>query len=408
MVFVLSLMSVMFILKFIVSRLNYQYSIQGVPENVKHIYDKDAYRRWLSYYRDQRKFGLVTRTFDFVVIFVLLIFQVFGMLESLIGEWTSDVYLQTLLFLGIYYIVATLIDLPFSYYQTFVIEEKYGFNQSSKKTFFTDLIKQLLLVVILFGALIFGLHALFNQFQNNVWIFVLGAWIALTLVMIIMFLLNTKVFVKLFNKLTPLEDGSLKTKIDQLASSLGFEIDKISVMDASKRSSKLNAFFSGLGKHRDIVLYDTLIDKMEEDQIVAVLGHELSHALNKDTLKMLGMQIVTFLIYASLIGVVLTQTKLYTDFGLSGVHFGFAIILFSLLIEPISMLLGIPSNYVSRIAEYRADRFGAKHVSKEAMMSALEVLARENFSNLNPHPLFEKLYYNHPSISKRLASIKSS
>ncbi len=407
MIFILSILTVMYVVNFVVSRLNYKHSIKGVPENVRHIYDEEAYSKWLSYYQENRTFNLISQTFDFILTVLLLILQVFGWLETVMSKMTSQVYLQTLGFLGIYFIVIFIINIPFSFYRTFVIEEKYGFNKSTKKTFFLDQIKQLLLIIVLGGSLIFGLHALFNNFQTNIWLFVLGAWASLSIIMVLIFVLNTKVFVKLFNKLTPLEEGSLKTKIDALASDLGFEIDKISVMDASRRSTKLNAFFSGLGKHRDVVLYDTLIEKMEEDQILAVLGHELSHALHKDTLKMLTEQIATFLIYASFIGLILSWQSLYVDFGLSGIHFGFAVILFMIMIEPISILIGIFTNYVSRIAEYRADCFGAKHVSKEAMIGALETLAKENFSNLNPHPLFETLFYNHPSISKRIISIQT-
>jgi STE24 endopeptidase len=408
MAFILGLLSFMFLMKLAISILNYKHSIQGVPENVAHIYDKDAYKKWLGYYRDQMKFGLISKTFDFVIVFVLLIFKVFGVVEMLSIDLTNSMYLQTLVFLGIYFVFSTIVNLPFEYYHTFVLEEKYGFNKSTKKTFWFDQLKGFLIVIVLVGAGIFGLNALYVAFTDMIWLFVIGTWIALSLIMILMFVLNTKVFVKLFNKLTPLEESTLKTKIDELASELGFEIDNISVMDASKRSTKLNAFFSGLGKHRDVVLYDTLIDKMGEEEILAVLGHELSHALNKDTTKMLIGQVLTFGVFAAFIGLLLNWDNLYIAFGLSGIHFGFVVILFSIVVEPMSMLIGIVTNYTSRVAEYRADKFGAAHVSKEAMIHALEVLAKENFSNLNPHPLFETLYYNHPTISKRIESIKNS
>lgn len=408
MIYILALLTIMFLINLSVSTLNYMYSTKGVPDNVKHIYDESEYKKWLNYYRHNRKLNLIVSSFNFVMIFLLLILHIFGSLELLMSQITDDVYLQTLGFLGIYLIATTIINIPFDYYRTFVIEETYGFNKSTKKTFFFDQLKQLLLIIILGGLVMFGLNALYLQFQQNIWLFVIGAWIGISIIMILIFVLNTKIFIKLFNKLTPLEEGPLKTKIDDLALKLGFEIDRISVMDASRRSTKLNAFFSGLGKHRDVVLYDTLIDKMSDEEILSVLGHELSHALHKDTLKMLTEQIASFLIYAIFIGLILSWQSLFTDFGLTGIHFGFAVIMFSIVIEPISTLLGIFTNHVSRVAEYRADCFGAKYVSKDAMISALEILAKENFSNLNPHPLFEKLYYNHPTISKRISSINKS
>ncbi len=405
MIFVLALMSVMFLISLIISITDYRYSIKGVPNNVSHIYDEEKYNKWLAYYRDGKKFGLISNCFNFVVTFLLLILGVFGMFESLSEQITDSVYLQVLLFMGMYFIISFVLELPFDYYDTFVLEQKHGFNKSTKKTFWADKLKGFLMTIVLGGSLIFGLNAVYTAFIDQVWLFILIAWAGLSVIMIVIFMLNTKVFVKIFNKLTPLEEGSLKTKIDALAGGLGFEIDKISIMDASKRSTKLNAFFSGLGKHRDVVLYDTLVEKMEEEQILAVLGHELSHALNKDTTKMLAEQILMFGVYAAFIGLILNWTYLYTGFGLSGIHFGFAVVLFAILIEPIGMLLQIPLNYISRVAEYRADKFGAEHVSKEAMITALEVLARENFSNLNPHPLSVVLNYNHPTISQRIKAI---
>ncbi|MGE4321363.1 MAG: M48 family metallopeptidase [Acholeplasmataceae bacterium] len=407
MILIVSLILVMFILKLVISILNYQHSIKSVPENVAHIYDQEVYQKWLDYHRDQMKFGLISKSVSLIVILLLLMFKVFGWLEALSLELSGSVYLQTLIFLGIYFLFDSLIAIPFDYYLTFVIEEKHGFNKSTKKTFWIDQIKNFLLTIVLMGGIILGLLAIYRAFVNQIWIFILGAWLVLTAVMILMFLLNTKVFVKLFNKLTPLEEGSLKSSIDELASKLGFEINKISVMDASRRSTKLNAFFSGLGKQRDVVLYDTLIEKMSEEQILAVLGHELSHALHKDTTKMLIQQILVFGVFASFIGLILNWTNLFTDLGLQGINFGFAMILFSILMEPISMLIGIPTNYLSRVAEYRADKFGAEQVSKEAMISALEVISRENFANLNPHPLFVTLYYNHPTTSDRIKAINA-
>ncbi len=405
MIFVLTLMSVMFLLKLIISIFNYRYSINGVPSNVSHIYDEEKYHKWLSYYRDQMKFGLISSSFSFVLTILLLVFQVFGWFETISNQMSDSIYLQSLLFLGLYVLVTLVFDIPFEYYETFVVEERHGFNKTTKKTFWMDQFKGLLLTVVLGGAAVYGVHTLYIRFIDNIWAFVGFTWLAVSVVMMIIFMLNTKLFVRLFNKLTPLEDGELKDKIDSLADKLGFEIDKISIMDASRRSSKLNAFFSGLGRHRDVVLYDTLVDKMEDDQVLAVLGHELGHATHKDTTKMLTEQILMFLVFAVFIGLILQWSYLYTGFGISGIHFGFAIILFGILMEPLTMILQIPMNYISRVAEYRADKFGANAVSKEAMITALEVLARENFSNLNPHPLYVSLYYNHPTISQRIESI---
>ena len=401
----ISIIGFMYIFELIINIMNVNFSKQGVPKNVNHIYDEKEYTRWLSYHQEHLRLGIVRKTVSTVVILSLLIFNIFGNLEVWAKEMSDFSITQTLLFLLVYLVLETVIDIPLDFYSTFYIEEKYGFNKTTFKTFWVDKIKSFLLTVVLFGVLIAGLQGLYIAFMNQLWIFILCAWIFLSIVLVLIFVLNTKVFVKAFNKLTPLEDGALKDKIDALASTLGFEVQKISVMDASKRSSKLNAFFSGLGKTRDVVLYDTLLEKLSDEQVLSVLAHELGHATHKDTTKMLVQNIVTFGLFSALIGFILQYAELYTQFGLSGIFFGFALVLFMILMEPISILLGLLTNKWSRKIEYRADQFAKTHVGKEHMISALEILAKENFANLNPHPLYVAIYYNHPTISQRISAL---
>ncbi len=395
----------MYLLDLTLNILNVKHSRKEMPDNVKHIYDEEAYKKWSSYHSEHLRFGIVQKSVFTVLILGLLVFKVFGIFESIAIDISSSEIFQTWIFMGIYYIIHSIISIPFDYLHTFKIEEKYGFNKTTKKIFVIDHIKNFFLMGALFSGLLAGLQGLYLAF-DSVWLFVALAWIFLSIIMILMFVLSTKVFVKLFNKLTPLEDGALKEKIDKLALELGFEVDNISVMDASKRSSKLNAFFSGLGKSRDVVLYDTLLDKMSEEQVLAVLAHELGHATYKDTTKMLLQNILSFGLYAGLIGLIMQYSAVYIDFGLSGVFFGFAIILFMILIDPISIFIDMLTNGHARKIEYRADGFAKKYVGKEYMIGALEVLAKENFSNLNPHPLYVKLYYNHPTISERISALE--
>ncbi|BCR36770.1 M48 family metallopeptidase [Mariniplasma anaerobium] len=403
---IIALIASMYVIDLVLNILNVKHSRLELPDNVKNIYDEEVYKKWASYNQEHLRFGIIQKSVFTALILGLLLFKVFGIFESIALNVTHSEILQTWIFLVIYLAIQTFIGIPFEYIDTFKIEEKYGFNKTTKKTFVIDQIKSFLLASLLFGALVAGLQGLYLAFIDSIWVFVLLAWVFLAVVMIIMFLLNTKVFVKLFNKLTPLEDGSLKEKIDKLANELGFEVEKISVMDASKRSSKLNAFFSGLGKTRDVVLYDTLIEKLSEEQVLAVLAHELGHATYKDTTKMLFQNILTFGLYALVIGLIMQSPSVYTAFGLEGVFFGFGLILFTILMGPISILLGMLTNGWSRKIEYRADGFAKKYVGQEHMIGALEVLARENFSNLNPHPLYVKLFYNHPTISERISSLE--
>jgi len=405
---VVGIILLMFIVETYVSILNYQHRNTPIPENVKDIYDGEAYQKWLAYTMTNFRFQMIKHVVTTVFLVILLVFGVFGMWEDIVIRLVGDTTIfQSLVFIFGFVLVSEIIDLPFGYYSTFVIEERFGFNKTKKKTFFMDFMKNLILTGLLLGGVVALLNWIYLIFDDQVWVFILGAWAVLSIVLVAMFLLNT-VIVKVFNKLIPMNDGELKDKIDHLGKKLGFEVNRIFVMDASKRSSKLNAFFSGLGKKREVVLYDTLIEKMSEEEILSVLAHELGHATYKDTTSMLFQRVVMFLLYAVTLGIILQSEGLATGFGLSGIHFGFGLLLFTVFISPLNFILGIPLNYYSRVAEYRADRFAAKNVSQQSMITALKVLAKENFSNLTPHPLYVLLNYSHPTISDRITSIENN
>jgi STE24 endopeptidase len=304
-------------------------------------------------------------------------------------------------------VFTTLLGIPFRYHAQFVIEARYGFNKSTKKTFVKDIIKGLLLMLFFGGWTVFGLETIYQNTTGNLWGFILLAWLGIALIMIMIFMFINRLIMRAFNKFTPLPEGELRDRIFALASQVGFNLKALYVMDASKRTSKLNAFFSGLGKTREVVLYDTLIEKMSNDEVLAVLAHELGHAVHKDTTRMLFQQILVLGLYAGLIGIILQSASLMTPFGLSGIHFGFGLILFGILMSPFDLLLGIPLSYLSRKAEYKADHFAVLQTDKAHMASALKVLYRVGLSNLNPHPLAVLLYYSHPPMSERLKAIES-
>ncbi len=405
--FLLGLILLMFILDLTVSLLNYVQRKKPLPENVKDIYDESSYGKWLSYTMEKLQLELIHKTLNIGVLVCFLGFGFFGVLESYTKEVLSNPILQTLLFLGIFMGLQMILDLPFEIIDTFKIEAKYGFNKTSKKTFWIDQLKGLVLGSVLMSSLISVFMILFHAFQDQILIFMLILWIFISGVLLLIFVLNTKVFVRLFNKLKPIEEGELKDKITALAKKTGFEVKAISSMDASKRSTKLNGFYSGLGKIGEIVLYDTLISKLSIDQILAVLAHELGHAKHKDTLRMLVVQIMILGLYACGIGLILQMPVFFTAFGLEGIHFGFAFILFSILMEPLSLLLQIPVNILLRRAEYKADAFSVKMTSKTDMTEVMKILVTENFSNLNPHPLTVLLHYSHPPVSQRLQAIEN-
>jgi STE24 endopeptidase len=403
---VVGIIVLMFIFDLVVTLMNYQHRKQPIPQIVQDIYDPEKYAKWLNYSMETTRFEIFGNAISTVLTLCLLVFGAFGILEKWTNGWFQNDILRTLSFLGVYFLFISLVNLPFAYYETFVIEEKFGFNKSTRKTFWIDQVKGLLVSSILFGILVGALNALYLTFLDRLWYFILAAWGILSVVIIVINILNTKVFIKIFNKLTPLPDGALKQRIESLAARVGFNVTDISIMDASRRSTKLNGFFSGIGKTREVVLFDTLLDRMSEDEIIAVLAHELGHAVHKDIPRQLIRQILLFGVYAVMIGWILQSVEFPQAFGVSGPNFGFSLILFSILISPISLLIGIPLNAISRKAEYAADAFSAQYADQKFIFSALRTLAQENLADLNPHPFYVLMHYTHPPLADRLQAIK--
>jgi STE24 endopeptidase len=250
--------------------------------------------------------------------------------------------------------------------------------------------------------LLYLLLSLYEAFGN---IAIVYSWLIIMTLILAINILYTRVFIRLFNKISPLPKGELYDKAMELAKDMGYEIKKISVMDASKRSTRLNAFFTGFGKFKSIILYDTLLEKMTTDEIISVLAHEIGHSKHKDILKNLLFSSVQMAFYLGLLSFFLSSYSMANAFRFKDIHYGFAIILFGILMEPISILIQIPLSIVSRKAEYRADQCAAKAGYGQAMVRALKLLAKENFVNLTPHPLVVLLTYSHPTIKQRLEAL---
>lgn len=391
-----------FVLEMWLSILNYRNRLQPIPENVSDVFEASRYQKWLSYTMDVTKFSWFVKSIDTVVLLGLFVFGFFPWLQALVSRLTPNLYWQSLFFLFCYFIITFLIEVPLDYHRQFSIEAKYGFNKTITKTFVGDKIKSFLLTVVLGGALLY-LFQLLNT-SLGVWFYV-SAWSSIILIQLIVNLLYTKVFIKIFNKLSPLETGELKEKILTFAKQTGYEVGAISVMDASKRSTKLNAFFAGFGRFKQVVLYDTLIKEMSSDEIVAVLAHEIGHSKHKDIQKNFVLSALVSLIYIGVIGSLVSSLAFAQAFGFAEANFALGIILFLVFLQPLDTLLGIPMSALSRRAELQADAFVAQHGYQESMISALKVLARTNLSNLTPHPLVVKLTYSHPPMSERIQAI---
>lgn len=394
-----------FIIESILGWLNNQNKTQPLPKNVQDIYDEEKYQKWRNYQSEGYILGVISQVISLVLLLTFLLLDGFSLLETYAKDIFTNELFMNAFFIGVYFGLSAFLHLPLKVYRTFVIEAKYGFNKTTKKTFIIDRIKALILTILFGGGLVILLNQLFRTFESNILLFMGVSWAALMTIILIFSYLNTRVFVKIFNRLTPLEEGELKDYIETLVKRIGFKVRGIYIMDASKRSTKLNAFFSGFGKNKEIVLFDTLVEKLSKEEIGAVLAHEFGHAVHKDVTRMMIQQAIIFAIYTVTIGSVLTFDSLATAFNLDEMIFGFGLIMVFILLEPISFVVSIVTNVLSRKAEYKADHFSGKFVDKTHMITALKVLASENFSNLNPHKAYAFVYYSHPDMSNRLRAI---
>jgi STE24 endopeptidase len=382
--------------------LNYKNRNKSLPEEVSDIYNKEDYQKWLVYYMKRFRFSIIAKTITTIIFVTLLASGFFNFIDKIANNITANQAFEVVIFLGFYYIVNFIVGIFLDYYSTFVIEAEFGFNKSTIKTFVFDKIKSLILTSLVFGSIIYGLATLYIKMQD---MFFLYAFIGSVLFILITNIIYTKIIVPIFNKLKPLEDGTLKSKIEDFAKSVGYEINKISVMDASRRSTKLNAFFSGFGKFKQVVLYDTLIEKMTEDEVIAVLAHEIGHNKHRNIIYNILQSLVMVLLVIGLVLVMLNNSIFSTSFNFDSTNFGFVIILFTILITPITLPIDMLTSYISRKFEYQADAYAAINFSKKAMIDSLKVISRENFSHLTPHPLLVKITYSHPTTADRIKAI---
>jgi STE24 endopeptidase len=403
---IIGILVVMYTVRLVLSILNYRYRTSTIPENVSHIYSKARYKKWLNYSMENFRFGLITKGVSVVLIVTLLLTGSFAQIATLTQSWTSSELFGSVFFFLVLLIANQLLDTPFEYYQTFVIEAKYGFNKTTKKTFALDIVKNIALTSLLGFGLLSGLYGLVQLFADEIPWFVVGVWAGLSILFVLIAMFNG-FFVRLFYKLSPLAQGELRSRIEHLASSVGFRLKRIFVMDASSRSAKLNAFFTGLGKTKEIVLFDTLVAKLTEDEVMSVMAHEIAHSVHKDVHRMILENVIVFGVYATVLGFLFQTPEFSLAFGFEQAHFGFTLILFAVLISPISFLVNVPRMYLSRIAEFKADAYSASKIDKTHMMSALTTLAREDLANLTPHPLYVAFYYSHPPMSERLAALSN-
>ncbi|MCL2364457.1 MAG: M48 family metallopeptidase [Defluviitaleaceae bacterium] len=389
---------------FFLAFLTYSRRNAPLPGNVQDVFDEASYKKNQAYKMENLRFSTIGGIIGMVVSLFILIFNVHARLFDWIGGHTENVYLTSLFILGVPILVGALIDQMLSIYDTFVIEEKYGFNKTTKKTFIIDFIKNLLIGTILGGGLLTLFLLMYNWLGQ--WVFLVFFFVLLVLQLFMRFI--SPLMIRIFYKLTPLEDGSLKDKIQAMAEKTGYTFKGIYMVDASKRSTKLNAFAAGYGKTKTIGLFDTLVEKMTEDEVISVLAHEIGHAKRGHILKSAPL---SFLIMAIALGAaffIVTMPEVAMAFGFAEANVAFGIYVLFILLAPLMVVLGIPSSALSRKYEYEADEFSRELAGADVAISALKTLYRESFGNLTPHPLVVKLEYSHPPLTDRVAAIEKN
>ena len=369
------------------------------------IYNPDEYAKSLEYGTAKYKVELFTSVISTVAMLSAIILGWFAWLDQAIRDRFTNNLLITVIFFGVLIVVGMISNLPISYYSTFVIEEKFGFNKTTKKLFVMDAIKQLLLSVALGLPIIYLIALIYQNLESTFW---LVGWLAVSAISLFMFIFGTRIFLPMFNKLKPLPEGELRSEVESYCQSQGFPLSKLWEMDASKRSTKLNAFFSGMGKVKIIGLYDTLIEKLTTKETVAVLAHEVGHYKRKHVYTMFAFSNIQTLVIFSLMGWLLGNPNLSKALGSDTPSFQLSMIAFFMLFTPVSTLLGLINNSFSRHNEYQADQYSIDTYpgAREYMYSALKKLSVESLSNLNPHPVYVAVHYSHPPILDRLANLK--
>ena len=389
----------------VIDYLNEREKAQPLSPEGAEIFNPDEYAKSMAYGTAKYRFEILTNVISTVVILTAIIVGWFAWLDEYLRDRLSNNLLITVIFIATLILISTIANLPASYYSTFVIEEKFGFNKSTKKLFFQDAVKQLLLSLAIGLPLIYAVAWIYQELQSQFWIV---AWILFAAFSLFMFIFGTRIFLPMFNKLKPLPDGELRTAVEDYCQTQGFPLSKLYEMDASKRSTKLSAFFSGMGKVKIIGLYDTLIEKLTIEETVAVLAHEVGHYKRKHVYTMFAFSNLQTLIILSLMGWLLGNPNLSKALGSDTPSFHLSMLAFFLLFSPVSTLMGLVNNSFSRRNEYQADDYSIQTYpgAREHMYNALKKLSRESLSNLNPHPIYVAVHYSHPPILERLANLK--
>jgi STE24 endopeptidase len=394
-----------YLLNIVVEALNVRHTKSDLPEEYEGYYDAERYRRSQNYLKESTRFEIITDTIITPIVITFILLGGFNLVDQLARSFRFGPIPTGLIFAGILLLAFQTVSIPFSIYSTFVIEEKFGFNRTTAKTFALDILKSWLLVAIIGGVIFSIILWFFDRAGNWAWVY---CWAVVALFQMALTFLAPVIILPLFNKFYPLEDGELKTAIEKYAKSQHFKMKGVFKMDASKRSTKSNAFFTGFGRFRRIVLFDTLIERHTVDELVSVIAHEMGHYKRKHILKSILVSMVTTGFLFFVLSLFINNDGLFSAFKMKQTSIYASLFFFAFLYAPINMVISIFSNILSRKHEYEADAYAVSTYGKaESMVSALKKLTVDNLSNLTPHPLKVFLTYSHPPVLARIRVIRS-
>ncbi|WP_394750037.1 M48 family metallopeptidase [Spongiimicrobium salis] len=401
---IILILCLQFVIETIVGHLNARQFKAPLPEELHDVFETNDYIKSQAYKKVNYNFGIITSSFSFVLTLFFLSFGGFEWIDSIARNISDHPTIIALIFFGIIMIGSDIITMPFSYYRTFVIEEKFGFNTTTKRVFFMDKIKGWIMTALFGGGILALILWFFQWAGTNFWIY---AWGIIALFTVFMNLFYSRLIVPLFNKQTPLEQGPLKEKIEAYAQKVGFDLQQIFVIDGSKRSTKANAYFSGFGKEKRVTLYDTLINDLNENEIVAVLAHEVGHYKRHHIIFNLvtSTLLVGFTLY--LLSLFINNPEVSSAIGVSIPSFHAALIGFGILYSPISEITGLVMNYLSRKFEYQADDYAKNTFAPMPLISSLKKMSKNSLSNLTPHPAYVFMHYSHPPLIARIRNLKA-
>ncbi|MBR0223204.1 MAG: M48 family metallopeptidase [Bacteroidales bacterium] len=391
-----------FVWSTVLTLLNIRASRRPVPELLKDLYDAARYRKQQDYAMTNRKFSLISDLVSTLVTLAIFAFGGFGLFDTVARAVSSHPVVQALVFWGIFYLLSWVISIPFDLYRTFVIEQRFGFNRTTPGLFAADAVKSLLMNMLIMGAVLALCAWIYTLAPRWFWLI---AWSAVTLFSLFMQYFYSQLIVPLFNKQTPLPEGELRDAIEAFAARVDFRLDNIYVIDSSKRSSKSNAYFTGFGRKKRVVLYDTLMEQLSTEEIVGVLAHEIGHYKHRhiilSSLEGFATNLLMFWLFSLFIG----SDDLASAAGCQAASFHVNLAVFSLIYTSLSLLLDIVTNVISRRHERQADAFAAAHGLGHAEASALRKMSAKSLANLTPHPLVVFTEYSHPTLAERVRAL---